>query len=125
LYESKAEGKKAALFLLVPELACSPQNEALISAYLDLGYEIELFTLGGSCEIGAIKSHVGRQNMDVDGYFEMPCCRFWRRYSLFSGTSENPLAIVGILSTIHRRPAIAALVDEITSGSYRGNARES
>src|SRR5262245_4238197 len=49
---------------------------------------------------------------------------FWRRYSLFSGTSEDPLAIVGVLSTIHRQPAIA-LVDEIKSGSYRGNARES
>jgi glycosyltransferase involved in cell wall biosynthesis len=49
---------------------------------------------------------------------------FWRRYSLFSGTSEDPLAVVGVLSIIHRRPAIA-LVDEIKSGSYRGNARES
>ena len=41
----------------------------------------------------------------------------------FSGTSEDPLAVVGVLSAIHRRPAIA-LVDEIRSGSYRGDARK-
>ena len=45
--------KKAAHFLLIPELACSPQNEALISAYLDLGCEVDLFTPGGSCDVSA------------------------------------------------------------------------
>ena len=121
-----AKGKRAAHFLLVPELACSPQNEALISAYLDLGYEVDLFTPGASCDIGAYSSRVACRPVEYGRRWLLrnALLPFWRRYSLFSGTSEDPLAIVGVLSTIHRRPAIA-LVDEIKSGSYRGNARES
>ena len=121
-----AKNKKAAHFLRVPELAGSPPNEALISAYLELGYEVDLFTPGGSCNVDAYGSRVrcwpaeyGRRWLLRNAFLP-----FWRRYSLFSGTSEDPLAIVGVLSTLHRRPSIA-LVDEIKSGSYRGDARES
>ncbi len=42
----------------------------------------------------------------------------------FSGTSEDPLAIVGVLSWLQRRPGFV-LADEIKSGSYRGDASES
>jgi hypothetical protein len=120
------KAKKAAHFLLIPELACSPQNEALISAYLDLGYEVDLFTPGGSCDSSTYGSQVTCKPVEYGSRWLLSnaLLPFWRRYSLFSGTSENPLAMVGVLSAIHRRPAIA-LVDEIKSGSYRGNARES
>jgi glycosyltransferase involved in cell wall biosynthesis len=121
-----AKGKKAAHFLRIPELAGSPPNEALISAYLELGYEVDLFTPGGSCDIGAYGSRVECRPAEY-GRRWLLCnalLPFWGRYSLFSGTSEDPLAIVGVLSTLHRRPSIA-LVDEILSGSYRGDARES
>ena len=121
-----AEKKKVAHFLLVPELACSPQNEALISAYLELGYEVDLFTPGGSCDVSAYGSRVACRPVEYGRRWLLrnALLPFWRRYSLFSGTSEDPLAVVGVLSSIHRRPAIA-LVDEIKSGSYRGDARES
>jgi glycosyltransferase involved in cell wall biosynthesis len=118
--------KRAAHFLLLPELACSPQNEALISAYLDLGYEIDLFAPNGSCDVSSYGLGVVCRPVEY-GYrwlFRNALLPFWRRYNLFSGTSEDPLAVVGALSIIHRRPSIA-LVDEIRSGSYRGNARES
>ena len=118
--------KKAAHFLSIPELACSPQNEALISAYLDLGCEVDLFTPGGSCDVSAYGDQVACRPVEygLRWLLRHVILPFWRRYTLFSGTSEDPLAVVGVLSTIHRRPAIA-LVDEIKSGSYRGNARES
>jgi glycosyltransferase involved in cell wall biosynthesis len=118
--------KKVAHFLLVSELAGSPQNEALISTYLDLGYEVELFTPGGSCDVSYYGSRVVCRPVEYGRrwLFRNALLPFWRRYSLFSGTSEDPLAVVGVLSIIHRRSAIA-LVDEIRSGSYRGNARES
>ena len=124
--ELMIKGKKAAHFLLSPELACSPQNEALISAYLDVGCEVDLFTPGGSCDVGAYGSRVECRPVEYGNRWLLRNALLpsWRRYSLFSGTSEDPLAIVGVLSAIHRRPAIA-LVDEIKSGSYRGDARES
>ena len=118
--------KKAAHFLLLPELSCSPQNEALVSAYLDLGYEVDLFTPGGSCDCSAYDSGVTCKPVEYGRRWLLRnvFLPFWRGYSFFSGTSEDPLAVVGTLSAVHRRPAIA-LVDEIRSGSYRGLARES
>lgn len=120
------KGKKVAHFLLSSELVCSPQNEALISAYLDLGYDVDVFTPGGSCDVSVYGSRVACSPVEYGRRWLLrnALLPFWRRYSLFSGTSEDPLAAVGVLSGIHRRPAIA-LVDEIRSGSYRGNARES
>ena len=44
----------------------------------------------------------------------------WLAYQWISGTSEDPLAVVGILSFIYRKKSVA-LVDEIKSGSYRGD----
>jgi glycosyltransferase involved in cell wall biosynthesis len=121
-----AKGKKAAHFLRIPELAGSPPNQALISAYLELGYEVDLFTPGGSCDADAFGSRVGCRPVEYGHRWLLrnALLPVWRRYSLFSGTSEDPLAIVGVLSTLHGRPSIA-LVDEIMSGSYRGDARES
>jgi glycosyltransferase involved in cell wall biosynthesis len=48
----------------------------------------------------------------------------WRSYASFSGTSEDPVAIVGVLSAIHRRPSFI-LADEIRTDSYYGNRPES
>src|SRR5262249_25333683 len=49
--------------------------------------------------------------------------RHWRQYAVFSGAAEDPMAAVGLLSWIHRRPSFT-LADEIFSGSYRGDAPE-
>jgi hypothetical protein len=48
---------------------------------------------------------------------------FWFTISCFSGTSEDPLAVVGTLAAIFRRPSFL-LVDEIKAGAYRGNSPE-
>jgi glycosyltransferase involved in cell wall biosynthesis len=47
----------------------------------------------------------------------------WRKYSVFSGSTEDPMSVVGILSWLHRRPSFT-LADEIFSGGYRGDAPE-
>ena len=89
--------KKAAHFLSLPELACSPQNEALISAYLDLGCEVDLFTPGGSCDVRAYGDRVACRPVEygLRWLLRHAILPFWRRYTLFSGTSEDPLAVVG------------------------------
>ena len=48
----------------------------------------------------------------------------WRSYVSFSGTSEDPLAVVGVLAALHRRPSFV-LADEIKSDLYYGNRPES
>ena len=119
-------GGRAAHFLLSPVLSNSPPNEALISAYLELGLEVDLYAPGGTCDVEA---YGGRVTCHDVSYGRRWLARnvwkpAWRRYSLFSGTSESPLGVVGALAFVTRRPSIA-LVDEIRSGSYRGNEAES
>ena len=48
----------------------------------------------------------------------------WKSYACFSGTSEDPLAVVGVLAALHRRPSFV-LADEIRSDLYSGNRPES
>jgi glycosyltransferase involved in cell wall biosynthesis len=116
-----SKGESVAHFLHVPGLSLSPPNEALISAYLALGYAVDVYA-PGECKIDeygpavtSLRAEYGKRWLVRNAWNPK-----WRRYSAFSGTSEDPLATVGVLSALHRRPAIA-LADEIRSGSYRGN----
>lgn len=118
--------KKAAHFLLHPELAASPPNEAIVHSLLELGYLVDLFTPGGRLSsnpygtgVAAYAVEYGRRWLATHALSPR-----WRSYSVFSGTSENPLAVMGALAFLSGRPSFA-LVDEIKSGSYRGDAPES
>jgi glycosyltransferase involved in cell wall biosynthesis len=112
---------RVAHFLLLPELASSPPNEALISAYLELGYSVDLYAPGGALthDYGAAVS-VFDTEFGIRWLIKNALRAKWRKYSAFSGTSEDPLAIVGLLSALHQRPVVA-LADEIKSDAYSGD----
>lgn len=117
---------RAAHFLLIPELAHSPPNEALVSAFLELGLDVDLFAPGlrpDQVEYG------GRvRSFDVSYGRRWLASNLlsprWLGYRVLSATSERPLATMGTLAKLWRRPSIA-LVDEIKAGSYRGDDPES
>lgn len=109
-------------FLLLPELSRSPPNEAMIAAYRELGYEVDLYATG-ECDLGGYDPGVRQKRFGYGRRWLMSnaWAPQWRRYAGFSATAEDPLGIVGIFSRIHRRPMIS-LVDEIKSGDYAGDA---
>jgi len=114
---------KAAHFLLIPELAASPPNNAIISAWLELGIEVDLYAPGAKSEESGYGSRVKIHSVEygrrwLSRNILLPR---WRNYVCFSGTSEDPLAVSGSLSCVWRKPSFA-LADEIKSGSYRGNS---
>lgn len=116
---------RAAHFLLVPELLHSPPNRAIIEALLSCGYRVEVFSPGTPGDPSAYGPDVCTHRADyslrwLSRHLADP--RWWR-YACFSGTSEDPLAVVGLLAAITRRPSFL-LVDEIKSGGYRGNSPE-
>lgn len=123
MYEFK---RKAAHFLLTSELACSPPNEAIVGALLELGFAVDLFAPGGSFLITCYDERVTAHSVEYGRRWlsKYAWSHRWSKYSYFSGTSEDPLAVAGILSWLHRRP-LFALVDEIKSGSYCGDSSES
>lgn len=116
--------KRAAHFLLVPELAASPPNEAIVQALGELGYEVDLYAPGGEARTpqGSLPPvypvEYGRRWI----LKHAPSLR-WRRYALFSGTTEDPMAVVAVLAWLHHRPSFT-LADEIRSDAYRGDRPE-
>jgi glycosyltransferase involved in cell wall biosynthesis len=111
----------AAHFLLVPELLHSPPNEAIISALLETGHDVHVFA-PGPC--GSTAAYGERVTTHPVAYSMRWLLREawrprWGRYACFSGTTEDPIALVGVLARLHRRPSFV-LGDEIRAGSYRG-----
>lgn len=115
----------AAHFLLHPELAGSPPNEALISALLELGLDVDLYAGGPAREAEQYGPRVRQRHVEYHSRWlaRHALSPRWRRYALLSGTSELPMGVVGVLARLHRRPSMT-LADEIRSGTYRGNASE-
>ena len=113
---------RAAHFLLMPKLAYSPPNEAIIEALLELGLEVDVYAPAESFDV----SNYGNKVKAYPAYYSyrwliQNCFSLkWRKYSIFSGTTEDPMSAVGVLSALYRRPSVT-LSDEIRSGSYTGN----
>ncbi len=118
--------KKAAHFLLSQDLASSPPNEAIVSALLELGYKVDLFAPGGPFATRYCENRVSTISVEYrkSWLIKNAWSPRWRRYAVFSATSEDPWAVAGVLSFFYRRP-FCALADEIKSGSYAGNATHS
>src|SRR5262245_58375168 len=98
-----ATRRKAAHSPLVPEPAGSPPDEAIVHALLELDFDVDPFAPGefNSTPYGkGVAAHsvsYGRRWLARHALSPR-----WRSYALFSGTSENPLAVVGTLACLHR-----------------------
>ena len=118
----KIKRKRAGHFLLIPELLYSPPNDAIIRAYIENDYSVDIYAPGNlpskteygqmvnTCEVSYTWVWILRNAIKLK----------WLDYNCFSGTSEDPLAVVGLLSYVYKKQSIS-LVDEIKSGSYRGD----
>jgi glycosyltransferase involved in cell wall biosynthesis len=114
--------KRAAHFLLIPELLYSPPNNAIINAYLESGYSVDIFSPG---KLDSLTNYGPMVRTYIASYTWLWICKNiistrWLKYKWISGTSEDPLAIVGIISFVYIKKSFV-LVDEIKAGSYRGD----
>jgi hypothetical protein len=114
--------KNAAHFLLIPELLYSPPNCAIIKAYLAEGYLVDVYSPGSLSEMTTYGNQVNTFTVSYTWVwiFKHILSLRWFKYEWISGTSEDPLAFVGILSFFYRKKSFT-LVDEIKSGAYRGD----
>jgi len=116
---------RAAHLLLVPELAGSPPNQAIINALIELGHDVDVFApdhdrMDLAEYAGRAVAHPFPGGWGYRGLVRSLLSPHWRKYKSFSATAEDPLAVAGCLAQLHRRPMIA-LVDEIKNGSYAGD----
>lgn len=114
--------RRVAHFLNEPFLAKSPPNEAAIRIWRDFGYDVDLFAPGGDFSVRDYGAGVRALPAEY-GYRWLSrnlLSRRWFQYASFSGTTEDPMAIAGMLGRVYRRPVIT-FADEIKSDAYAGN----
>lgn len=106
----------------MPKLAYSPPNDAVIKALLGLGLKVDLFAPAQDFDVSQYGANVRAYTAHYSYRWLASnlISRRWRQYSIFSGTSEDPMAAVGVLSALYNKPSVT-LSDEIRSGSYAGN----
>jgi hypothetical protein len=119
------KSKSVAHFLLIPELLYSPPNDAIIRAYSRKGYHIDVFSPNVTETQTLYGDHVRVLSVSYTWIWIIKniLSLRWLDYEIISGTSEDPLVVVGLLRFLYRKKSVA-LVDEIKSGSYRGDRSE-
>ncbi len=116
--------KKAAHFLLLPYLQTSPPNDALVRAYRAMNVEVEFYSPDiESADATMMSAPLLPVQYGIKWCLRNVFSKRWFEYDYFSCTSEDPIAIAGLLAFIYRKPLIF-LSDEIKSGSYRGDRSE-
>jgi hypothetical protein len=111
---------RIAHFLLLPELANSPPNEALVGAYLDLGYDVDLYAPGPISEVSNPRIRAFPAEYGWRWLLRNAWRMKWHDYAAFSCTSEDPVAVTSVIARLAGKPFIS-LADEIKSGSYWGD----
>lgn len=117
--------RRAAHFLLIPELLYSPPNHAIITAYLENKYSVDVFSPGNLEKNTLYGDQVRTYKVSYSWYWILQNIFNirWLSYNIISGTSEDPLVTVGLISFLYHKKNFA-LVDEIKAGSYRGDRSE-
>jgi len=109
--------KKVAHFLLQPSLWNSPPNDALVKAYHSCGYDVDMYSTPGGEKHGT--TNLLHVEYGLRWILKNVFSFRWRDYDAFSCTTEDPVAVAGVLAFIWRKPLIV-LSDEIRAGSYWG-----
>ncbi|MRD46831.1 hypothetical protein GHT07_06060 [Caenimonas koreensis DSM 17982] len=113
--------KRAAHFVSWPYLVNNPSNQTLISALLELGYDVDVFTSDPALKLDQYGPRVTPRFAQYSYRWLLRNLLHprWMGYQLFSGTTEEPMAAAGLLARIYRGRCIT-LADEIKSGSTSG-----
>ncbi len=116
--------RRAAHFISSEKVWGNPSNEAHTAALLSVGYDVDVYCPGPAHEIEARSNIRGLRFLTVEyGYrwlLRNIISRHWLQYRLFSGTTEDPMAVAGLLARVYRAACIT-IADEIKNGSYAGD----
>ena len=117
--------QRAAHFVQNRDIIGSPPNAAIVAALTEMGLCVDIFAPGASQADSVYGDTVRIFDVQYSRSWllrALPSSR-WRGYMHYSASAEDALVVAGVLAKWSRRPFCAS-VDEIKSGTYRGNAPE-
>lgn len=116
---------RAAHFLLHEQLLDSPPNAAMVQCYREMGLEVDVFApaWSSSAPVQAGTAAQGVATYRATWLARNAARRGWRRYAVFSATSDAPIPVAAALALRARRPLVV-LADEIYTGTYRGSSSD-
>jgi glycosyltransferase involved in cell wall biosynthesis len=115
--------RRAAHFIAIPEVFGNPQNDALMRAFLELGYCIDIYSPPPLPDPSAYGPGVRCFTVEYGKRWLLKnlASPRWLNYDFLSASAEDPFPVVDAIGRLYRRRRIF-LVDEIKSGPYWGNA---
>ena len=118
------EKKKAAYFFLSRNYIGRPFDDSIINALLELNYEIDIYAPNIIKEENKINNFTQCYPVEyrlnwLKKHFNF---KYWKKYNLFLGTADLPMAIVGVISSLTGRKCVT-ICDEIYVGGYQGFAK--
>lgn len=111
--------KRAAYFELKADYFGRPFDDGIVRALLALDYEIDIYAPDGELPQQLNGDRVRRKAVDYRRSWLTQHLKLARRYDLFLGTADVPMAFAGTLASLGRRPSVVAS-DEIYIGGYEG-----
>lgn len=113
---------RAAYFELKAGYFGRPFDDGILRALTACGYDVDIYAPDGALPQELYGPNVRRLSVDYRRSWITSHLSLARRYDLFLGTADLPMAFAGIFATLGRRPSIMAS-DEIYIGGYTGIAR--
>jgi glycosyltransferase involved in cell wall biosynthesis len=111
----------AAFFQLKANYFGRAFDDGIIRALIACGYDVDIYAPNGDQPQAIFGSNVRRLAVDYRRSWLQSHRSLARRYDLFIGTADMPMAFAGVLAAIGRRPSVVAS-DEIYIGGYEGEA---
>jgi glycosyltransferase involved in cell wall biosynthesis len=112
---------RAAYFQLRSSYFGRAFDDGPIRALLACGYDVDIFSPEGALPQTIYPANVRRLEVEYRRSWLQSNFGLSRRYDLFLGTSDIPMAFAGVLAAAGRRPSVVAS-DEIFLGDYSGEA---
>ena len=111
---SRNTKRRAAYFLARPDYFGRPLDDGVIRALLKADFMVDVFVPGDVCQQTIYPSDVNLLQVDyrIDWLWKHMNPGRWRKYHLFLGTCDLPMAFAGILAGISMRPAVT-VCDEV------------
>lgn len=113
---------RAAYFELKAGYFGRPFDDGILRALTACGYEVDIYAPDGDLPQEIYGPNIRRLSVDYRRSWITSHLSLARRYDLFLGTADLPMAFAGIFATLGRRPSVMAS-DKIFLGGYVGIAR--